>query len=441
VIEERYLNDWSGTRYGTPVGVELPQSTGAVAQMLRTCNAHGRPVAVQGGRTGVSGGAAPGEGETILSLERLNQIEDFDRLGGIIVAGAGVLLEDLQRTVEAEGWFFPVDIGARGSCQIGGNVATNAGGSRVVKYGNVRDSVLGLEAVLADGSVLGPPNRLFKNNAGYSMASLMVGSEGTLGVVTRAAFRLVPLPPVRRTALLAVAPNVGVEELLFECRCRLREALSAFEVMWPDYVDEALRVGTAGRSLPGGFAGRRAVLLEVEGGNDVALGDELEQCLMELIEAGTLVDVVVSSSSRDAAALWAIRESVGEIQAGIRPYVGFDLGMSADAHDGFVGAAKELLAQRIPHAKSFFFGHAGDGNLHAVVGPCATPEHRECVEEALYSLMPPMVTSVTAEHGVGRKKKRYLARSRSADEIRAMKTLKRALDPNLILNPGRVLDM
>ena len=440
MIEERYLHDWSGTRYGMPVGVEVPTSTDAVSRMLKTCNEHAQAVAVQGGRTGVSGGAAPGEGETVLSLEKLDQIEDFDRRSGIIVAGAGLLLEDLQRTAEAEGWFFPVDIGARGSCQIGGNVATNAGGSRVVKYGNTRDSVLGLEVVLADGSVLGPPNRLFKNNAGYSLASLLIGSEGTLGVVTRVAFRLVPLPPVRRTALLAVAADVGVGELLFECRRRLGETLSAFEVMWPDYVDEALRLGAAGRSLPAGFSGRRAVLVEVEGADDIALGDLLEQCLMELVEAGTLMDVVVSSSSRDAISLWAIRESVGEIQAGIRPYVGFDLGMSADAHDQFVSDAKNLLSQRIPHVKSFFFGHAGDGNLHAVVGPCTESDQRDCVEEALYSLMPPMVTSVTAEHGVGRKKKRYLARSRSPDEIAAMKTLKRALDPNLILNPGRVLD-
>ncbi len=441
MIDERYLNDWSGTRYGTPLGIEVPKDTAAVALILRACNARAMPLAVQGGRTGVSGGAAPGEGETILSLEKLNQIDDFDRRGGVIVAGAGVLLEDLQRTVEAEGWFFPVDIGARGSCQIGGNVATNAGGSRVVKYGNVRDSVLGLEAVLADGSVLGPPNRLVKNNAGYSLASLLVGSEGTLGVVTRVAFRLIPLPPVRRTALLAVASGVSIGMLLFECRARLQEALSAFEVMWPDYVDEALRVGAAGRKLPATFAGRRAVLLEVEGSDDSALGGTLEQCLMQLVEAGMLEDVVLSSSARDASSLWAIRESVGEIQAGIRPYVGFDLGMSADAHDGFVDAAKALLEKRIPEVRSFFFGHAGDGNLHAVVGPCPTPKYRETVEHALYSLMPSMVTSVTAEHGVGRKKKRYLSRSRSADDIRAMKALKRALDPNLILNPGRVLDM
>ncbi|MDB5875494.1 MAG: FAD-binding oxidoreductase [Ramlibacter sp.] len=441
MIEDRYLHDWTGTRYGVPAGLERPASTQDLVRVVRDCARRAGSLAIQGGRTGVSGGAAPGDRETVLSLERLDRVVDFDTRAGVIIVGAGMILQDLQRAVEVEGWSFPLDLASRGSCQIGGNIATNAGGSRVIKYGNVRESVLGLEAVLADGSVLGPPNRLIKNNAGYSLASLLVGSEGTLGVITRAALRLVPLPQVRRTALLALEPATPLADLVHRCRRTLRESLSAFEVMWPDFVTEAMGRDPTARHLPESFSGVRVALLEVEGDDDAMLGRTLEHCLLAMVETGLLRDVVLSVSSRDARDLWAIREAVGDLQATIRPYVGFDLGMATAGHDAFVAKARERLSRCDPPVRSFFFGHAGDGNLHAIVGPCCTPESRHAVEEALYRLLEPLTTSVTAEHGIGRKKKQYLAHSRSADDIRAMKTLKAALDPHGVLNPGRIFDL
>jgi FAD/FMN-containing dehydrogenase len=441
MIDEKYLQDWSGTRYGTPSGVALPRNTAEVAALLRESHETRTAVAIQGGRTGVSGGAAPGDGELVVSLERLNRIEEFDPIAGIAVVGAGVILENLQRQVEAQGWMFPIDLASRGSCQIGGNAATNAGGCRVVKYGNTRESVLGLEAVLANGAVIGPPNRLVKNNAGYSLTGLMIGSEGTLGVITRLALRLVPLPPVRRTVLVALADHVPVDKLLLHSKLALRDALSAFEVMWSDFVEEASRLRLTGPKLPAAFSGKRAVLIEVEGSADSALTALIEGFVSKQIEDGLIVDAVMSTSARDALDLWSIRELVPEIQKPIRPYVGFDLGLPANRHDSFVAAAKVRLAERLPGVRSFFFGHVGDGNLHALVGPCVSAKEQRLAESALYELLTPLSSTATAEHGIGRKKKNYLTHSRSRNDIETMKTLKRALDPNHILNPGRIFDL
>lgn len=439
-MQDKYLADWSGTRYGTPAGLYLPDRVEDLSQWLRSCHESDIKVAVQGGRTGVSGGCAPGDGEQVLALERLNRVIDFDTRTGIVVVESGMVLAQLQDLVEAEGWTFPLDLGSRGSCQLGGNAATNAGGSRVVKYGNMRNMVLGLEAVLADGSVLGPPNRLLKNNAGYSLTQLLIGSEGTLGVITRLALRLVPTPPARRTALLALRADAATAQVLHHCRRILGGALSAFEIMWPEYVDAALNAWRGQRALPTSFTGRRVVLLEAEG-EDVALGQAMEQLLAQLLEAGEIHDAILSTSARDARDLWAIRESVGEIQATIRPYVGYDLGIGVERYDAFVQEARSRLERTGLPIRCFFFGHAGDGNLHCVAGPCHDDEQQALMEQAVYELMPALQTTVTAEHGVGRKKKSMLSHARSAADIAAMKAIKRAWDPKSILNPGRIFDL
>jgi len=440
-IQEAYLSDWTGTRYGAPFRLERPGNTAQVAAILRDANRSRTPCVIQGGRTGVSGGAAPGDGETIIALERLNAIEEIDPIAGIAVVQAGVVLQTLQEEAEALGWTFPIDLGSRGSCQLGGNAATNAGGCRVVKYGNTRESVLGIEAVMANGDVIGPPNRLVKNNAGYSLSSLLIGSEGTLGVITRLALRLVPVVPVRRTMLLALSPEVDTAALLGAAKHSLRESLSAFEVMWPDFVDAATQHRSHGRRLPDSFKGLRAALLEVEGVDEQSVQALLETFIERQIEQRSIVDAIISVSSQDAASLWALRESVGEIQSTMRPYAGFDLGMPARGHDAFVAAAKALLARELPHCRSCFFGHIGDDNLHALVGPCHTDVDRHLVERLLFELLPAGQGTVTAEHGVGRKRKAYLGRSRSETDIATMKAIKSVLDPNRILNRGRIFDL
>ncbi|MDR6397497.1 FAD-binding oxidoreductase [Herbaspirillum seropedicae] len=441
LIDDKYLSDWSGTRYGVPDRLERPGSTTELASILREANGARKPCAIQGGRTGVSGGAAPSDGELVLSLERMNQIEDLDLATGTAVVGAGVILETLQNELASSGWSFPIDLASRGSCQIGGNAATNAGGTRVVKYGSTRESILGLEAVLADGKIIGPPNRLRKNNAGYAMAPFFIGSEGTLGVISRLALKLVPVCPVRRTALLALADSVNVSQVFGAAALALQESLCAFEVMWEDFVTAAAQVQARKRDLPRSFQGKRALLLELEGHSEQVIDGLLENFAAQQMEAGAVEDAVVSDSSQSAMDLWAIRDSVAEIQAGMRPYVGFDLGIIASRHDEFVTLAKARMEVEMPQCSVYFFGHIGDGNLHALVGPCASATERLAVESLIYSLMPPLESSITAEHGVGRKRKNFLDLSRSATDVDTMKRIKRALDPHSILNPGRVFDM
>jgi FAD/FMN-containing dehydrogenase len=348
----------------------------------------------------------------------------------------------LQKLVEAEGWMFPIDLGSRGSCQVGGNAATNAGGCRVIKYGNTRASVLGLEAVLADGSVIGPPNKLVKNNSGYSLTQLLVGSEGTLGVITRLALKLVPLPAARHSLLLALAPATtperGLDHVLRRCKFELGGALSAAEAMWPDFLAGAVAARPQVRSLPAGFANRLALLVELEGDRHEALARMAESFAEKLFEEGLIEEAVLPASERDAQSLWQLRECIPELQAGIRPYVGFDLGLDPAQYEAFVRRARERLARTLPQVRAYFFGHVGDGNLHAMIGPCRTPEEVREAELALYEQLTPLATCVTAEHGVGRKKKAYLGSSRSPADIEAMKAIKRALDPQGILNPGRI---
>ncbi|KAI3605376.1 D-2-hydroxyglutarate dehydrogenase (plasmid) [Cupriavidus necator H850] len=440
-IDDTYLNDWSGTRYGTPVGLERPRTTDELASILREANQSRLPCAIQGGRTGVSGGASPSNHELIVSLERMNQIEEIDTASGIAIVGAGVVLENLQSEAEKLGWTFPIDLASRGTCQIGGNAATNAGGCRVIKYGTTRQSVLGLEAVLANGEVLGPPNRLLKNNAGYSLSSLFIGSEGTLGVIARLALRLVPVPPVRRTLLVALNETTNVADVLAAAKLSLRDALSAFEVMWEDFVEAAMALPGNERQLPSSFRGRRAVLIEVEGSDEASIESLLELYVTGQMEDGTLLDAVLSLSNQDAQDLWNVRDSVAELQAGMRPYVGFDIGVTPGKHDAVVTAAKIELLRSLPQCKSVFFGHVGDGNLHAVVGPCNSREERAEVDRIVYGQLPPLESSITAEHGVGRKRKPFLLKSRTQTELNAMKTLKSAMDPNNILNRGRIFDM
>lgn len=440
-MDDRYLHDWSGTIYGSPRALERPRSTSQVSSWIQQRHRSGTPIAVQGGRTGVSGGASPGDGEHVLSLEGMNEVLSFDRHAGVVVVQAGVVLSELQDLVEKEGWCFPLDLGSRGSCQLGGNAATNAGGSRVIKYGNVRNMVLGLEAVLADGSVIGPPNQLVKNNAGYSLTQLLIGSEGTLGVITQLALKLVPRVAVRHTALVALCDTTPLEVALERFSKNLSGQLSAFEVMWPAFVAAAFEANPEGRGWPASLSDRRVVLIETEADETEASLSRLEDAVAQMLEDGLVVDALVAQSSQDAKDIWAVRESIGEIQSAMRPYVGFDLGIAVNEHDQFVARASAALSELSHRPRHLFFGHAGDGNLHALVGPCKTEGEREAVESAVYGLMPPYRSTVTAEHGVGRKRKHLLQLARSSADLATMRAIKQAMDPKNILNPGRIFDL
>ncbi|OWT63495.1 FAD-binding oxidoreductase [Candidimonas nitroreducens] len=434
---QAYLQDASGlAAAGLPAMVLRPDSVEQVVQIVRACHQEGRRLTIQGGRSGLAGGAVPDEGDVVLALERLDRVEEFDTVGGTITVQAGMILENLCALVEARGWYFPLDLGARGSCQIGGNVATNAGGNRVLRYGTTRELVLGLEVVLADGTLMTMLNKGLKNNTGLDLKHLFIGTEGTLGVITRVVLRLFPRPERRYSALAAVSGLDQVARLLQLARARLPE-LSSFEVMWRNYLAAA---GQVLQKTPP-FESRYpiCVLLETEGRDTPEAAAALEGFLGELLESGEVLDAIIPHSQEQAAMLWKFRDAIGEILRTMQPYVAFDIGIPLQKMDAFIEVACAGLARLEPNARNLLFGHLGDGNLHLSTGPHA-PENLLAVEELVYREVERVGGSISAEHGIGRIKKPFLKHSRGAAERALMQQVKRALDGDSGLNRHRVID-
>lgn len=436
-IDARYLTDWSGLRRGTPSVVYRPQTTAEVAAIVQRCNRAGTPVTIQGGLTGLAGGAVPADGDEVINLERMNAIESLDALEGVMQVQAGATLEQVQQAAAAEGWFFPVDLGARGSCQIGGNAATNAGGDRVIRYGTMRDSVLGVEVVLADGSVLSSLTRLVKNSAGLDLRFLFIGSEGTLGIITRLTLRLQPVPGPTATAL-ACLPDIGaVTRLLRDLRRSLGAALTAFEFM----SERFLEVSTAltGCTRPIAAASPWHVLIEASAPSGGDVTDALHEALAAALDAGVIVDCAVASSIADAERFWRLRESIPELLTHLKPTVNFDCGLPWSEMAGFIERVDVAMQVRFSGATHLFFGHLGDNNVHLLTGP-HRPEDFHAVDETVYGKLVGHAGTISAEHGIGFLKKPFLHYTRSANEIALLKQLKATLDPRNTLNPGRIVD-
>jgi FAD/FMN-containing dehydrogenase len=414
-----------------------PSSTAQVADVLRYCNAARVAVVPQGGRTGISKGARSTCNDVALSLERLNRVEAIDSVGSTITVEAGVPLSTVQQAADANDLFYPVDIGARGSATIGGTIATNAGGNRVIRFGMTREQVLGIEVVLADGTVVSSMNRLLKNNAGYDLKQIFIGSEGTLGVITRAVLRLRPKLGNTATAFVGVETFGDILALLRLLMSTTNGMLTSFEVMWSDFVDTVLGSGRHQRPLsaPHNFY----ALIEVAATDAEPL---LEAAIGSAFEGGIVSDAVIAKSEAQAASLWAIREDAPARAAALRPAIHFDIGLPQSAMQAYVASVRAKLRAQWSGAKLLAFGHVGDCNLHLTVSvgddDAAT---RHAVDEIVYGLLRPLAGSVTAEHGIGLEKRAYLAVSRTPEEIALMRRLKATLDPRRILNPGKVLEL
>jgi FAD/FMN-containing dehydrogenase len=432
----RYLEDWSGLSCGQPCAVLRPASPEEVSAIVAACHGAGRRLTIQGGMTGLAGGALPDDGDVVLSLERLNRVEEFDTQGGTVTVQAGITLQALCELVEEQDWYFPLDCGARGSCQIGGNVATNAGGNRVLRYGTMRELVLGLEVVLPDGARLTMLNKVIKNNTGLDLKHLFIGSEGTLGVITRVVLKLYPKPQRRHTALCALASFEHVARFLKLAKSAL-PTLSAFEVMWRDYLQTA--AATLGRAAPFGGAYPLYVLLETEGSDGPANAATMEALLQQALELEMAQDVIIPQSAEQAAALWLMRDAVGEILPPMRPYAAFDVGIPVAATASFVDGVGAVLRERYPDASHLFFGHLGDGNLHLATGPHPGKRLHD-VEELVYAAVAQAGGSISAEHGIGRLKKAFLKYTRGPAEIALMQAIKQTMDDGKILNNGRIVD-
>jgi FAD/FMN-containing dehydrogenase len=416
-----------------------PANTDEVAAVMKLCHAAGQVVIPVGGNTGLVEGATAGEDDILLSLERMNAIESLDETGCTMTVQSGVPLHTVQERAADADLMFPVDFGARGSAQIGGAISTNAGGTAVIRYGMMREQVLGLEAVLADGTVVSSMNRLLKNNAGYDLKQLFIGTEGTLGIITRAVLRLRPALRSRNTAFVAIDDYTNVPSLLRSLGSSLGGSLTAFEVLWDDFYNTV--VVERDRHAPPVEAGHPwYVLIEARGGKQAEDAEQFQAALEEALEAGLIVDAAFASGANQREAMWAIRDDIDGLAEILDPVMAFDVSLPIIHTADYVAAVKKRLNERWPETfRGTSFGHLGDNNLHFLltVGSSDHDEQRK-VMDIIYDELKPYRGSISAEHGIGLEKRAYLNVTRNETEVALMRSLKQALDPQGLLNPGRI---
>ena len=440
-VPPRNDNDHSSLPPARPGIVLRPSDTAGVAAAMRLCREHGQAVVPQGGLTGLCGGARAIDGAVALSLERLTGIDEIDPSSSTITVRAGTPLQAVQQAVDAAGFFFPLDLGARGSCAIGGNLSTNAGGNRVIRYGMARESVLGVEVVLPDGTVVDCMNKMLKNNAGYDLKHLFIGSEGTLGIITKAVLRMFPKPACTMAALCAVKDFDSVVALLGSARRDSALAVRVRSDVARLLGDRTGRVKNVRNPFPDSTHGAY-VLIEALGTDPVADPPRFEAWLGELLEGGTLPDAAVAQSMSDVQSFWGVRDACAEFYQPpvIGPHLAFDIGLPVDAMARYRDECKAELAARIPGCQSVFYGHIGDGNMHLLAWvPGAAEQPEDAVDEVVYELVRRHHGTVSAEHGIGTLKRRWLGHARTPEQIALMRTLKHALDPQNLLNPGKVI--
>ena len=436
---EHYGRDWTRRWTPAPLAIALPASIGEVQALVRWANEHGIAIVPSGGRTGLSGGAVAANGELVVSLERMNRVLGFDPVDRSLTVQAGIALQAAQDAAREHGLQYPVDFGARGSCTIGGNIATNAGGIRVIRYGNTREWIAGLAVVTGAGDLLELNRGLLKNASGYDLRHLMIGSEGTLGIVVEATLRLTEPAPPTNVMLLALPSFEGLMQVFAAFRERLR--LEAFEF----FTDRALRhVLAHGAQAPFDEVHPYYVVAEFaagDGAHEAAALAAFEYCL----DAGLVSDGVISQSDTQAKQLWRLREGITESLAHHAPYKN-DVSVRVSAMPAFLADAQVLLAREYPQFEVVWFGHIGDGNLHInVLKPEALAgddfvAQCESVTRLLSDTLARHGGSISAEHGIGLVKKDYLEGTRSQAEIGIMRGIARVLDPNGIMNPGKLLD-
>ena len=416
-----------------------PATTEEVSKVMAWCHANAVSVVTQGGLTGLVHGADAGPDQLILSLERMRAIEEINPVQRTATVQAGVTLQALQEAVEEHALMFPLDLGARGTATLGGNAATNAGGNRVIRYGMMRDMVLGLEVVLADGTVLSSLNHLIKNNAGYDLRQLFIGSEGTLGVITRLVLRLREQPSARNMALVGLENFDNVAAFLKHMDHALGGTLSAFEAMWQAFYQLVTTPPAKGKP-PIAQDYPFYVLVESQGADRELDTQRFNNAMEAAYENGLIVDAAISQSESDCEAFWGLRDDVEQVLHCGFPII-FDISLPIGEMERYTANLRTDLAAAIGEHNLYIFGHLGDGNLH--VNVAVKPEDyarlRPIVEQQVYAPLAAFHGSVSAEHGIGLEKKPYIGISRSANELALMRTLKNALDSKGILNPGKVV--
>jgi FAD/FMN-containing dehydrogenase len=442
-----YELDWRRRWRGRALAVVRPASTAEVAAVVRACAAAGVAIVPQGGNTGLVGGGVPDASGTqvLLSLQRMNRVRAIDTANLTLTAEAGCVLQAVQAAAAGQGLLFPLSLAAEGSCTIGGNLSTNAGGTQVLRFGNARELCLGLEVVSADGEVWDGLSGLRKDNTGYDLRDLFIGSEGTLGIITAATLKLFPQPAARTTALAACATLADGVALLDLARARLGAGLTGFEVMGRFALDLVARHFPAlPRPLPG--APWTVLLEQSDTESEAAARARFEALLRAALEAGCITDAAVAESLAQSHAMWQLREAIPLAQAEEGPNVKHDIALPVSSIPAFVAATDAALQARFPGVRLVDFGHLGDGNLHYnVQAPegvdakrfLADEEH--AVNKVVYDAVLAHQGSISAEHGIGALKRDELAARKSPVALKLMRAIKQALDPQGRMNPGRVL--
>ncbi|MDQ8030945.1 MAG: FAD-binding oxidoreductase [Bordetella sp.] len=447
---EPYLEDWRRRYRGRAQAVVRPGSPEEVAAVVRACLAHGAPIVPQGGNTGLCGGATPDDSgaAVVISTARLNRVRAIDTDNDTMTVEAGCVLQAVQDAAEQAGRLFPLSLAAEGSCTIGGNLATNAGGTQVLRYGNARELVLGLEVVTADGEIWHGLRGLRKDNTGYDLRDLYVGSEGTLGIITAATLKLYPLPVASCTALLTLDSIDAAVEVLSRARAGFGASLTGFELMAGDCLQAVVKLFPQQR-LP--FEGESLrspwfALLELsDSESETHARERFEAVLGAAIEDGLVTDAAIAANLAQSQAIWHLRESIPLAEAELGKAVKHDVSIPISSIAQFVHTTNALLQARFPGVRNVIFGHLGDGNLHYNVAraPGQTEADLLAMQPQVYDVVHRSVLdfsgSISAEHGVGQLKRDELPRYKSELELGLMKRIKRALDPQGLMNPGKVL--
>jgi len=415
----------------------LPESTQDVSLALKICNDYKQPVVPQGGLSNVVNSAIANSDEIAISLEKMNAIGQPDKLNQFVEVEAGVILQHLHYAVKETGFIFPLDLGAKGSCMIGGNIATNAGGLQALRFGVMRNLVLGLEVVLPDGTILDNLNPVVKNNTGYDLKHLFIGSEGTLGIITRAILKLSPAPVYFATSFIAVEKFNDVLELLSSAKISFGDKLISFEILWPPFYQLLTNERSGNKKvIPDNYP--LYVLMEIAG-SETVIPTLLEGFVETAMNDNIVLDAVFAEQQDDRKQFWDIREKVDHVMAEHNPVFLFDVSLPVSEMEQFAATVNEELNKNFDTVYCYIFGHMGDGNLHLMIN-CGegNDSAKELVEKIVYAPLRSMYSSVSAEHGIGLSKKKWLEFSKSPQEIALMKSIKKLIDPNNIMNPGKI---
>ena len=435
-VSERKAGIWIDEPIGASAIVR-PRNTKEVSEILSLCNESKVEVVTHGGLTGLSQGAITKKNQLALSTELMTDIEEIDLYGRTMTTQSGVKLQTIQEVSEQNNMFFPLDLGARGSCSIGGNASTNAGGNKVIRYGMTRELILGLEAVLADGTIISSMNKMLKNNTGYDLKQLFIGSEGTLGVITKLVLRLKEKPSSENTALIACDSFEKVKKLLKHFDSGLAGSVTAFEVMWNEFY--TLVTTAPAKSKPPIHQNYPYYILVEYSGFDQEIDSTHFNSLLESgLEKDLISDAVIAKNEKERTDLWGIRDDV-EQQFRLGPIKIFDVSLPINDMETYLESSKKLFAKNWEEFHFVVFGHLADSNLHIIAGVNRDDEDSmNEIENCIYEPLRDINGSVSAEHGIGLEKLPYLNISRNNEEINLMRTLKKSLDPNNILNPGKI---